>query len=106
MSYFVTVTFDLKDAKNSSPYGNNVYKKITDALDALDYSTIVSGHKNKVTELPANTYVAKFEDDVDHQSEIADFVKKELALIFARYSVTGKYFISTGRGWSWKVGVI
>lgn len=103
MSYFVTITFDLKNPA-MSPYGTNVYSKITDALDKLDYSKIVSGKKKIDIQLPANTYVAEFDDDVDHQSEIIEYVKNELKKIFHTYTVKGKYFISVGKSWSWKVG--
>ena len=103
MSYFVTVTFDLNYA-GISPHGNNVYAKITDALDSLDYSKVVTGRKKKTLQLPSNTYVAEFDDDVDHQSEVVEFVKTELQNIFSRYSVSGKYFISAGKNWAWKIG--
>ena len=103
MSYFVTVTFDLNYA-SMSPLGNNVYAKISDALDDLDYSKVVTGKKKKTLQLPSNTYVAEFDDDVEHQSEVVDFVKAELQKIFIRYSVSGKYFISAGRNWAWKIG--
>ena len=104
MSYFVTVTFDLNYA-SMSPYGTDVYRKITDALDEIDYSKVVSGKKKRATQLPANTYVAEFEeDDVDHSREIVNFVAEELREIFSRYDVEGKFFVSAGKGWAWKTG--
>jgi hypothetical protein len=103
MSYFVTVTFDLNNL-NMSPHGNNVYTKITGALGGIDFSKVVTGKQKKTLQLPSNTYVAEFDDDVEHQSEVIDFVKVELKKIFARYSVTGKYFISAGKNWAWKIG--
>lgn len=103
MSYFVTVTFDLNYA-SMSPYGNGVYAKITDALNNLDYSKVVTGRKKKSLQLPSNTYVAEFDDDIEHQSEVIEFVKVELQNIFKRYSVSGKYFISAGKNWAWKAG--
>jgi hypothetical protein len=104
MSYFVTVTFDLNSA-SVSPHGNNVYAKITNALDNLDYSKVVTGKRSQKTlQLPSNTYVAEFDDDVDHQSEVVEFVKLELKNIFSRYAVSGKYFISAGKNWAWKIG--
>ena len=96
MSYFVTITFDLNYV-NMSPHGNNVYTKITDALEQLDYSKVVTGKKKKVIDLPSNTYVAEFDDDTEHQSEVVEFVRQELGKIFERYSVKGKFFISAGR---------
>jgi len=104
MSYFVTVTFDLNYA-SMSPHGNNVYRKITDALDAVDYSQVVAGKKGRLTQRPDNTYVAEFEGaNVDRSREITEFVAKELRKIFSAYSVTGKFFISSGKGWAWKSG--
>jgi hypothetical protein len=103
MSYFVTVTFDLNYA-NMSPHGNNVYSKITDALEQIDYSTVVSGKKKRTLQLPSNIYVAEFDDDFEHQTEVVEFVKLELKKIFTLYSVSGKYFVSAGKNWAWKAG--
>lgn len=103
MSYFVTVTFDLNYA-SMSPEGLNVYSKIKNDLDNLDYSKVVNGKKKIDLKLPSNTFVAEFVDDGEHQSEISDFVKDELIKIFKSYSVKGKYFISVGKNWSWKIG--
>lgn len=103
MGYFVTVTFDLSYA-SKSPHGNNVYAKITDELDNLDYSTVVTGKKKRIVDLPSNTFVAEFNDDFEHQSEVVDFVTVELKEIFKRYSVFGKYFIFAGKNWAWKIG--
>lgn len=102
MSYFVTVTFDLSYA-SMSKHGNNVYAKITDALDNLDYSKVVTGKKKITAELPSNTYVAEFDDSFDHQSKVIDFAKFELEKIFKYYRVSGKYFISAGKNWAWKI---
>ncbi|MBB1127251.1 hypothetical protein [Thiospirillum jenense] len=103
MSYFVTITFDLENP-SQSPHGTNVYSKITKDFDNIDFSRIVTGKRKIDRQLPSNTYVAEFDDDVDHQSEIAEFVKGELKKIFTKYSVKGKYFISVGKNWSWKFG--
>lgn len=103
MSYFVTITFDLRDAARSRN-GTAVYGMITRDLDSLDYSKVVKGKKRTMVQLPSNTYVAEFDDDVEHQSEIADFVISQLKQIFQKYQVKGKYFVSTGRNWYWKVG--
>jgi hypothetical protein len=87
-----------------SPHGNNVYAKITDALDNLDYSRVITGRKERTIDLPSNTYVAKFDDDFEHQTEVVEFVKVELERIFRLYSVSGKYFISAGKSWAWQIG--
>jgi hypothetical protein len=104
LSYFVTVTFDLNYA-SMSPHGNDVYRKIANSLDGLDYSKVVQGKRKKnETKLPANTYVAEFEEEDQHQKKIIEFVRSELKRIFKIYDVNGKYFISTGKHWAWKVG--
>lgn len=105
MSYFVTVTFDLNYAR-TSPYGTNVYQKITDALDEIDYSKIVVTKKKKRSiGLPANTYVAEFEqDDASRAKEIVKFVEVELREIFRRFEVQGNFFVSAGTRWAWKAG--
>ena len=103
MSYFVTITFDLRYA-SMSPHGLGVYKLITDDLDALNYPKYVTGKTKRSVDLPSNTYVAEFEDDSDHQSEITNFVADEIKRIFAKYQVKGKYFIAVGKNWHWKVG--
>lgn len=104
LSYFVTITFDIKHA-SMSPHGTGVYRKIADSLDELDYSKVIQGKRMKTeTKLPANTYVAEFEEEDQHQTEIIEFVKRELKRIFELYEVKGKFFISTGKQWAWKVG--
>ena len=103
MSYFVTITFDLHHA-SMSPHGRNVYKKITDDLNSLNYPGYVTGKKARSIDLPSNTYVAEFEDDIGHQSEITNFVADELRKIFNKYQVKGKFFIAVGKNWHWKIG--
>lgn len=104
MSYFITVTFDLNNA-SMSPYGKNVYRKIADSLDDVDYSKMVVGKKKRETPLPANTYVAEFEKEgVESSREIIKFVEDELREIFSRFEVSGQFFVSAGRGWAWKSG--
>jgi hypothetical protein len=60
--------------------------------------------KKREVQLPANTYVAEFVKGVGTIDEIIEFVRDELKDIFHAYSVTGKYFISVGENWKWKVG--
>ena len=105
MSYFVTVTFDLNYARTSL-HGTNVYRKITDALDEIDYSKIVVTKKKKRSiDLPANTYVAEFEeDDTSRAKEIVKFVEVELREIFRRFEVRGNFFVSAGTRWAWNTG--
>ena len=64
----------------------------------------MTGKRRRTTDLPANTYVAGFDDDIEHQSEITSFVAHELRTIFAKYQVRGSFFIAVGKNWHWKVG--
>jgi hypothetical protein len=89
-----------------SPHGTNVYRKITDALDEIDYSKIIASRKKKrSTDLPANTYVAEFEEDgTSRAKEIVKLVEDELREIFRRFEVHGNFFVSVGKRWAWRVG--
>jgi hypothetical protein len=106
MSYFVTITFDLEYAA-ITPHGTNVYSKIAKHLDELDYTKYVKGkRKRRRLKLPANTYIAEFDSDVDDKSGIVNFVRDELKHAFKIHGVSGKYFISVGENWKWKVGSV
>jgi hypothetical protein len=103
MSYFVAVTFDLSEAR-LSPSGTGVYAKITADLDAINFTSFLKGRRQRIVDLPNNTYAAKFDDDVDDSSDIGEFVSLEVKKIFKKYGVNGKYFVFVGRDWHWKVG--
>ncbi|MCB2250918.1 hypothetical protein KTQ74_03365 [Pseudomonas chlororaphis] len=104
MSYFVHISFDIKNAK-ASPHGTYAYKLIGKALEKIDYAKVVKGKRKKTaTKLTANTFIAEFEKTNAHQTDITKFVTKELRKIFKTYQVEGKYFISTGTQWAWKIG--
>lgn len=103
MSYFVTVTFDIRDA-GVSPYRNDVYRRINAELDEVDFSKTCTGKKKVKWKLPSNTYVAEFDGDQDASSSsgIVKFVSSQLDRIFADYEVHGRYFIAVGGKWAWK----
>ncbi|MGY3258916.1 hypothetical protein [Pseudomonas chlororaphis] len=106
MSYFVHISFDIKNAKDSL-HGTYVYKLIGKALEKIDYSKVVKGKRKKTeTKLTANTFIAEFEKAGTHQTDITKFFTKELRKIFKAHQVEGKYFISTGTQWAWKIGKI
>lgn len=102
MSCFITITFDLKDAINTSPHGSGVYTKIRKALEKIDFSNFYAmrNNKKKLKNLPFNTYVAEFDDDVEKSLEVVKYVKVELKKIFKEHEVTGKYFIVAGKKWA------
>ncbi len=101
MSYFVTVTFDLNYADA------NVYPKIHDELELLDFSKFVSGRRKFNVPLPRNTFVAEFyTDEFERSSEVRDWLKHEINTLFSEYNVSGKYFIAVGKNWAWSVGEV
>jgi hypothetical protein len=102
MSYFVTITFDIKDAK-SSPHGNDVYRRVTASLDKIEYTKCISGKKRKMTNLPSNTYVAKFDSRDVNASDVCLFIEAEVDKVFKTHSVTGRYFICVGKEWAWRL---
>ena len=103
MSYFVTVTFDIQDAR-VSPGGTDVYRRITNALDDINFAKYCKGEKNVVAKLPSNTYVAKFPGDQDAASskQLVGYVSRQLDRIFRTHGVHGKYFVVVGDRWAWR----
>ncbi|MDN7893027.1 hypothetical protein QZM93_30945 [Burkholderia cepacia] len=102
MSYFAIITFDLS-YPGMSLHGTNVYKKITDRLEDLDFYKARHGKRSTPFELPANTYVAEFEEEeYDKSSELADEIKADLKEILADLEVHGKFFVFVGKKWAWR----
>lgn len=98
MSFFVTITFDLNYAEPSA------YSTVKNEFDNIDFSKYLTGKKKKV-KLPANTYVAEFdENDFSKSKELRNYVVGEVEKIFTKYHLSGKYFINVGRKWAWKIG--
>ncbi len=97
MSYFVCITFDLKDAKTSD------YPKVKAELEEIDFTKFVTGRKKQDRPLPSNTFVAEFDvNDFDKTSEVAEWVSSQFKAISKRLDLSGKCFISVGRNWAWK----
>jgi len=97
MSYFVSVTYDLRYADPS------VYPKVQQALAEINLSKFVTGRKKIDVQLPANLFVAEFESHrYERASELVDFLASELRIVFERFSLRGKFFVSAGEGWAWK----
>ena len=104
MSYFAIITFDLKASK-SSLHGTNVYNKITDKLEDLDFYKSRHGKRRDPFELPANTYVAEFENnDYDSSSDLTKQISDDLNIIFGEMDIRGKFFIFLGEKWHWRGG--
>ncbi len=101
MSYFVTITFDLRYADTS------IYPRIHSDLENLDFSKFIKGKRKTETKLPSNTFVAIFDtDEFENKKELKEWLKEEIKYIFRKHDVSGKYFIAIGSGWSWSVGSI
>lgn len=112
MSFFVTLTFDLNDAKPA------IYPKIHADLEGIDLAKALYVRSKKrvrllgefirpkkKVRLPANTFVAKItRDDLKKSKEITDYVSSEVSKIFRRHNVSGRYFVVTGDEWHWRAG--
>jgi hypothetical protein len=110
--FLVTLTFDLAGARPP------VYAKITAALKKIDlYKALKIKSRGirfssktlnpKSVRLPSNTFVAKItKRDLRKAKQITQQIKEEVHSIFERHQVKGRYFISTGREWSWGAGTI
>jgi hypothetical protein len=98
MSFFAMITFDLSYAEP------HAYKRVQDDLDNIDLSKYLEGKKKEV-QLPSNTYAAEFDDDdFDKSTELRDYLVCEVRRIFKDNRLSGKYFITIGKQWAWKVG--
>lgn len=99
MTYFVSVTYDLEYAKTSD------YPKVKAELENLDFSKVISGRKKNEVSLPSNTFVAEFDaDEFDKTKDAAEWVSIEFKKITTRLGLSGKFFVSAGRNWAWKLG--
>ncbi|BDR36497.1 hypothetical protein [Photobacterium damselae] len=99
MSYFVTITFDIKNAKPSH------YQNIQDDLMNINFDNYIQGKKSYPTELPNNTFVAEFDtDNFDNSAELRKWLKVEIKNIFKNNKVKGKFFIAVGQSWAWSIG--
>lgn len=101
MGFFVMVTFDLKGADPA------IYTKIKRDIERLDLYKLVDGKTRKENKLPANTFVTGFDnDDFNNSKDVVKFISKNIKIIFRKYKVAGKYFISVGNKWAWRIGSI
>ncbi|WP_277187685.1 hypothetical protein [Caballeronia sp. BR00000012568055] len=100
------VTFDLRYA-TTSRYGNDVYRRITNALQEADFFKYRKGKSEREFELPSNTYIAELElDDDESSSSLLDEVRVMLKDIFEKLEVDGRYFVMAGKRWAWVGGKV
>lgn len=101
MSYFVQITFDLKDVAGRT----DIYSGIDRELKKIDFSKYFVGRKNIPRKLPSNTFVAEFDtEEFEKTTQLVKYVSKKLSTIFEDYAVHGNYFISAGKRWACKKG--
>lgn len=95
MSYFVTLSFDLTEAKSDD------YNSIQEELENLGLYGELQGKQNKI-ELPDNTFAGEFNGE--NAIAVRDFVNQEIKQIIKSNSIKSTYFISVGSGWTWIKG--
>jgi hypothetical protein len=87
-----------------SPHGTNVYRRITNELEQLDFFKVRQGRRTEF-ELPSNTYVAEFDQgDYSKSVDLADEIKIDLKRIMEHLNVHGRYFVFVGQKWAWNGG--
>ncbi len=96
MSLFITITFDLLDAKASQ------YTCIEEVLKKYKLKGTLSGEPVRDTKLPDNVYAGEVigKDAVT----VSDLIAKELEGAFKKCEIKGKYFITVGSNWAWVIG--
>jgi hypothetical protein len=100
VSFIALITFDL-NYPAMSPHGTNVYKKITAALENLEFYKSRMG-KQREFELPSNTYIAEFQLEANEKPQsLVDGIRTDLKKIFDQLDVKGKFFVVAGRQWAW-----
>ncbi|MDA3886871.1 MAG: hypothetical protein PF638_14885 [Candidatus Delongbacteria bacterium] len=95
MSFTVTVTFDIHNSEDVD------YDEITKLLESIKLYKSVKSDKNKVIELPNNTYFGEFdspqiESAGDLRDRVIDWIEKE----FKKQNLSSNIFIVIGGDWA------
>ena len=109
MRCLITVTFDLQKAESS------LYPKITKDLEDIYFVKSIHNERKVYPpieiqkakkNLPKNTYLAEYTDDdisLKDLDKYIDSIAQDIKKIFESYSVHGKYFISIGTIYKYKL---
>jgi hypothetical protein len=96
MSFGVTVTFDIHNSEDAD------YDEITKLLESIKLYKSVKSDKNKIIDLPNNTYFGEFDSSQikstgDLSGSIVNWIKKE----FDRMDLRSNIFVAVGGDWAW-----
>ena len=95
MSYFVTVTCDLKNEDSST------YLKVDKTLTNIGLRKSIQGSTGKNHNLPANTYVGEFEGE--STVKVRDDLSEQVSSAFKESGVKATVFVAVGGGWAWGI---
>jgi hypothetical protein len=93
MSYLVTVSFDLKNAKTED------YGRVYDAFKSLALHKQIKADNGVVVQLPTTTCVGYF-DGVSASAVRDDLANRTQAAV-EQLGLSGEVFVAVGGDWSW-----
>jgi hypothetical protein len=93
MSFFVTCTFDLKNASFED------YKAAYADLASLGLSHVVPSVQGKRIQLPTTTVAGEYNGG--NAAEVRDAVASRIKAAFAERRLVSEIFVSVGDGWAW-----
>ncbi|MFC2072613.1 hypothetical protein ACFLUU_07955 [Chloroflexota bacterium] len=98
MSFLVIVTFDLHGASPES------YLKVKKKLSRLNLEKqITSKTSGRLRRLPANTFVAKY-DNSNNASSLRSRLRLRVKRIIVSEGLEGDVFVAVGDSWAWGTG--
>ena len=95
MSYFVTVTFDIK---NGTPQD---YANVLTELNSIGLYENIIGGSNTTSKLPSNTFAGEF-NGLDLTS-VRDDICNRIQSIFRKCKVKSEIFVAVGGDWGWGI---
>lgn len=93
MSFMVTVSFDLKNAKTED------YVRVYDAFKSLSLPKQVTKADKGVVQLPTTTCVGFFEGTT--ASAVCADVANRCQAAVEKLGLSGEVFVATGGDWAW-----
>lgn len=95
MSYLVTVTFDIKDAKPED------YTCLNPLLEKQALKKTLKSEAGNEVELPSNTYAAVV--DGKSSKELREAYTTQIGKAFDTCEISGKFLVTVGDYWTWSV---
>jgi hypothetical protein len=93
MSYFVTVTFDLRDATSQQ------YDQVADRLSQMGFNNTLSGDSGRTVNLPTTTFAGKFTGA--SAAKVRDDLSDRVRDVLTTLGLHGRLFVFVGDGWAW-----